>query len=96
MPDGDAARAVYARAVPRYLTLLEALGVPCTFFVIGRDLDVPAAFAGLSSSVMIRRRCPGRLRGGRCSSIPSAKVVRPAASPCFIKNDASVAASVAA
>lgn len=46
MPDGDAARAVYARAVPRYLTLLEALGVPCTFFVIGRDLDDPAAFAG--------------------------------------------------
>lgn len=38
MPAGDAARAVYARAVPRYRELLASLGVPCTFFVIGRDL----------------------------------------------------------
>jgi peptidoglycan/xylan/chitin deacetylase (PgdA/CDA1 family) len=39
MPDGDAAHAVYLRAVPRFLALLKELDVPCTFFVIGRDLD---------------------------------------------------------
>jgi len=44
-PTPEVARAVYARAVPRYEALLAALGVPCTFFVIGRDLDDPAAFA---------------------------------------------------
>ncbi len=33
------AHAVYDRAVPRYRELLAALGVPCTFFVIGRDLE---------------------------------------------------------
>lgn len=38
MPEDAAAHAVYDRAVPRYRELLAALGVPCTFFVIGRDL----------------------------------------------------------
>lgn len=31
-------RAVYERAVPRYRELFAALGVPCTFFVVGRDM----------------------------------------------------------
>ncbi len=44
-PAPEAARAVYSRAVPRYLELLDGVGVPCTFFVIGRDLDDPSAFS---------------------------------------------------
>lgn len=36
---GDAARAIYAHAVPRFARLFDALGVPATFFVIGEDLD---------------------------------------------------------
>lgn len=31
--------AVYRSAVPRYAELLASLSVPCTFFVIGRDMD---------------------------------------------------------
>ncbi|MEI8256908.1 MAG: polysaccharide deacetylase family protein, partial [Deltaproteobacteria bacterium] len=43
-PPVDAtASAVYRRAVPRYRELLASLGVPCTFFVIGRDMDDEAA-----------------------------------------------------
>jgi peptidoglycan/xylan/chitin deacetylase (PgdA/CDA1 family) len=37
-PQGESAHAVYARAVPRYRALLDELDVPCTFFVIGRDM----------------------------------------------------------
>lgn len=43
--EGPSAHAVYERAVPRFRELLRQLGVPCTFFVIGRDMDHPAAFA---------------------------------------------------
>jgi peptidoglycan/xylan/chitin deacetylase (PgdA/CDA1 family) len=39
------AHAVYTRAVPRYRELCATLGVPCTFFVIGRDMDEPRALA---------------------------------------------------
>lgn len=46
MPDDASAHAVYARAVPRYLELFDALGVPCAFFVIGRDLDHDVARDG--------------------------------------------------
>lgn len=46
-PDDPSAHAVYARAVPRYLDLLRELGVPCTFFVIGRDLDNACACDGV-------------------------------------------------
>lgn len=35
----EIAHAVYRRAVPRYRELFRSLGVPCTFFVIGRDMD---------------------------------------------------------
>ncbi len=37
--EGDAARAIYDRAVPRFARLFDALGVRATFFVIGEDLD---------------------------------------------------------
>ncbi|MEM9071272.1 MAG: polysaccharide deacetylase family protein [Myxococcota bacterium] len=36
---GDAARAVYRCALARFETLFADLGVPATFFVIGRDID---------------------------------------------------------
>lgn len=39
------AHAVYQRAVPRYRELFASLGVPCTFFVIGRDLADERALA---------------------------------------------------
>ncbi|MEZ4392614.1 MAG: polysaccharide deacetylase family protein [Polyangiales bacterium] len=46
MPEGASAHAVYRVAVPRYLDALRALGVPCTFFVVGQDLDdAPSADA---------------------------------------------------
>ena len=45
-PEGPPAHAVYASAVPRFRELFATLGVPATFFVIGRDLDDPAAFEG--------------------------------------------------
>jgi len=35
--EGDAAHAIYRRALPRLKALFEELGVPATFFVIGRD-----------------------------------------------------------
>jgi peptidoglycan/xylan/chitin deacetylase (PgdA/CDA1 family) len=38
VPDDPSVHAVYARAVPRFRRLLAELDVPCTFFVIGRDL----------------------------------------------------------
>lgn len=44
MPSDASAHAVYARAVPRYLDLWRELKVPCTFFVIGRDMADPVAF----------------------------------------------------
>lgn len=47
MPEDASAHAVYAHAVPRYLDLLGSLGVPCTFFVIGRDLDDAVAVDGV-------------------------------------------------
>ncbi|MEM1416353.1 MAG: polysaccharide deacetylase family protein [Myxococcota bacterium] len=37
--EGEAARAIYAHAVPRFAALFGDLGVPATFFVIGEDLD---------------------------------------------------------
>lgn len=37
-PSGDAARAIYRRAVPRFERLFGELGVPATFFVIGDDI----------------------------------------------------------
>lgn len=40
-PSGDAARAVYSRAIPRFEALFDSLGVPATFFVIGRDVTGP-------------------------------------------------------
>jgi peptidoglycan-N-acetylglucosamine deacetylase len=49
MPSGDAAHAVYARAVPRYLEVLRGLNVPCTFFVIGRDMTHDTARRGARS-----------------------------------------------
>ncbi len=45
-PSGASAHAVYERAVPRYLDLLEGLGAPCTFFVIGRDMKHSVARDG--------------------------------------------------
>ncbi len=43
---GATAHAVYERALPRYRDLLASLGVPCTFFAIGRDLiDATSASA---------------------------------------------------
>ncbi|MCB9614908.1 MAG: polysaccharide deacetylase family protein [Sandaracinus sp.] len=44
-PSGDAARAIYRRAVPRFERLFDALGVPATFFVIGSDVDDENALA---------------------------------------------------
>lgn len=38
-PDDPAMHAVYERAVPRLRELFASLGVPCTFFVIGSDMD---------------------------------------------------------
>lgn len=35
--EGEAAHAIYRRAVPRFQALLGELGIPATFFVIGRD-----------------------------------------------------------
>ncbi len=49
MPADESAHAVYARAVPRYLELFAELGVPCTFFVIGRDLEDSIARDGVRS-----------------------------------------------
>lgn len=43
MPEERAAHAVYHTAVPRLRELFRELSVPCTFFVIGRDLDHPPA-----------------------------------------------------
>ncbi|MFO0652175.1 MAG: polysaccharide deacetylase family protein [Polyangiales bacterium] len=43
---GASAHAVYERAVPRYRELLDDLGVPCTFFVIGRDMKHAVARDG--------------------------------------------------
>lgn len=40
-PTGDAARAVYLHAIPRYEALFDELNLAATFFVIGRDLAVP-------------------------------------------------------
>ncbi len=37
--EGEAAHAVYARAVPRFERLFEDLGIPATFFAIAADLD---------------------------------------------------------
>lgn len=38
-PPGDpSVHAVYAKAVPRFRSLLAEMGVPCTFFVIGQDM----------------------------------------------------------
>lgn len=42
-PADDSAHAVYTRAVPRLGELLTDLGIPATFFVIGRDLAAPIA-----------------------------------------------------
>jgi peptidoglycan-N-acetylglucosamine deacetylase len=42
-PPAQSAHAVYSCAVPRYRDLFAELGVPCTFFVIGRDMDDQAS-----------------------------------------------------
>ncbi|MDB4931924.1 MAG: Polysaccharide deacetylase [Myxococcaceae bacterium] len=42
-PDDGSAHAVYTRAVPRLGELFTELGIPATFFVIGRDLGAPIA-----------------------------------------------------
>lgn len=39
-PSGDAARAVYLHAIPRYEALFDELNIAATFFTIGRDLEV--------------------------------------------------------
>jgi hypothetical protein len=39
-PTGDAARAVYLHAIPRYEALFDELNLSATFFTIGRDLEV--------------------------------------------------------
>ena len=52
VPEGSA-HAVYDRALPRLASLFDALGVPATFFAIGRDLERPenaAALAALAAS----------------------------------------------
>jgi peptidoglycan/xylan/chitin deacetylase (PgdA/CDA1 family) len=54
MPEGPSAHAVYARAVPRLQEVFADLLVPCTFFVIGRDLDDEVA----------RARCAGLAAAG--------------------------------
>ncbi len=38
-PEGEARRAIYARAIPRFERLFAEEGVKATFFVIGRDLE---------------------------------------------------------
>ncbi len=38
-PSGRAQRAIYRHALPRLVSLFKELEVPCTFFVIGRDVD---------------------------------------------------------
>jgi hypothetical protein len=47
-PEGEPAHALYRRAVPRFETLFGSLGVPATFFAIGRDLDDEVASAALT------------------------------------------------
>jgi hypothetical protein len=47
MPVGDGAHAVYARAVTRFREIFTELEVPCTFFVIGRDLEHDVAREGV-------------------------------------------------
>lgn len=39
-PTGDAARAIYLHAIPRYEALFDELDLRATFFTIGRDLEV--------------------------------------------------------
>jgi peptidoglycan-N-acetylglucosamine deacetylase len=43
----EALHAVYRRAVPRLAALFAELGVPCTFFAVGRDLADPLAARAL-------------------------------------------------
>lgn len=47
-PTDDSAQAVYTRAVPRLGELFTSLGIPATFFVIGRDLEA----SGVRSAVL--------------------------------------------
>ena len=47
-PAGDAAHAVYGRALPRYAALLQSLGLRATFFVIGNDLAEGAARSAIA------------------------------------------------
>jgi hypothetical protein len=42
-PGGDAARAIYLHAVPRFEALFAQLGAPATFFAVGHDLSEPHA-----------------------------------------------------
>jgi peptidoglycan/xylan/chitin deacetylase (PgdA/CDA1 family) len=52
LPDlpGEAAHAVYRRALPRLLSLLEKLSIPATLFACGRDLDDSAAASCLRAA----------------------------------------------
>ena len=47
-PEGEHAHALYRRAVPRFETLFGSLGVPATFFAIGRDLSDEVACTALT------------------------------------------------
>ena len=47
-PSGDAAHAIYRRALPRHEALFADEGVRATFFAIGRDLDDATAAAAIA------------------------------------------------
>ncbi len=46
--EGESAHAIYRRAIPRFETLFSELGVPATFFAIGRDIT-------LANTAILRR-----------------------------------------
>ncbi len=50
VPRDDRAHAIYDRALPRLLDLLEAEGIRATLFVVGRDLDRPAVRSALRAA----------------------------------------------
>ena len=47
-PSGECAHAIYRKALPRFEALFERLGLPATFFAIGRDLDDAGARAAIA------------------------------------------------
>lgn len=50
VPRDDRSHAIYDRALPRLLDLLEAEGIRATLFVVGRDLDRPAVRSALRAA----------------------------------------------